>query len=116
MVGRKMIMEIMHKGTLPATFVLGFLVGLCTFPCSGGIYVAVASLLAARQTWLQGVIYLLFYNLAFVFPLILILVASANPLITAKLTDWQEKNEPKARLLYGIFMIVIGAVIWFWLI
>lgn len=116
MVGRKKIMEMMYKGTLPATFTLGFLVGLCTFPCSGGIYVAVTGLLAAKETWLRGVAYLLLYNLAFVSPLILLLVASSNRWVTEKFTNWQERNEPKMRLLYGILMIAIGLIIWFWFI
>lgn len=112
MPARTKIMELVYKGTLPATFVLGFLVGLCTFPCSGGIYVAVASLLAARETWLRGIAYLLLYNLAFVGPLILVLVVSSNRWVTEKLTSWQERNESKMRLLYGVLMIAIGVIIW----
>lgn len=113
MIGRKKIMELMYKGTLPATFVLGFLVGLCTFPCSGGIYVAVTGLLASKETWFRGLAYLLLYNLAFVSPLILVLAVSSNRWVTEKLTNWQERNEPKMRFLYGILMIAIGLIIWF---
>lgn len=116
MPARTKIMEQMYKGTLPATFVLGFLVGLCTFPCSGAIYVAVTGLLAAKETWLRGVAYLLLYNLAFVAPLILVLAASSNRWVTEKLTNWQERNEPKIRLLYGVSMIAIGVIIWIWFI
>ena len=35
-----------HKLTIPSVMIAGFLVGLCTFPCSGGIYVAILALLS----------------------------------------------------------------------
>lgn len=105
------LMDWFHKGTLPATFVLGFLVGLCTFPCSGGIYVAIVSLLSTKMTLSLGLFYLLIYNLMFVLPLIIILALAGNRLVTEKLTNLQEKNEPRMRLLYGLVMIGIGAVI-----
>lgn len=105
---RLRLMDYMHKGTLPATFILGFLVGLCTFPCSGGIYVAIVSLLASKVTFTLGFIYLLIYNLMFVSPLLIILGLAGNRFVTEKLTNVQEKSEPKMRLAYGLIMIAIG--------
>lgn len=102
------LMDWLHKGTLPTTFVLGFLVGLCTFPCSGGIYVAIVSLLASKVSFNLGLFYLLIYNLMFVLPLIIILGLSGNRLVTEKLTNLEEKNEPLMRLIYGLTMIAIG--------
>ena len=32
----------------------GLLVGLCTFPCSGGIYVSIITLLNAKRRWPGG--------------------------------------------------------------
>lgn len=108
---RLRLMDFMHKGTLPATFILGFLVGLCTFPCSGGIYVAIVSLLASKMTSTLGFAYLVIYNLMFVLPLLIILALAGNRFVTEKLTNVQEKNEPKMRLLYGLIMIGIGVAI-----
>jgi cytochrome c biogenesis protein CcdA len=56
----------------------GFLVGLCTFPCSGGIYIAIIGLLASQTTYLRGVSYLGLYNLAFIAPLLIILAGVGN--------------------------------------
>src|SRR3990170_4912130 len=39
---------------------------ICTFPCSGGIYVAVVGLIASHTAYLEGVGYLLLYNFMFV--------------------------------------------------
>lgn len=111
MPGRQKIMELMHKGTLPATLVLGILVGLCTFPCSGGIYVAIVTLLAVKTTFTAGLFYLLIYNLMFILPLFIILALAGNRVVVEKLTNLEEKNEPRMRLIYGIVMVAIGVLI-----
>lgn len=111
MPGRQKILELMHKGTLPATLVLGILVGLCTFPCSGGIYVAIVTLLAVKTTATLGLAYLLIYNLMFILPLIIILALAGNRVAVEKLTNLEEKNEPRMRLIYGIVMVAIGILI-----
>lgn len=111
MPGRQKILELMHKGTLPTTLLLGILVGLCTFPCSGGIYVAVVTLLAAKTTMALGFIYLLIYNLMFILPLIIILVLAGNRLTVEKMTNLEERNEPRMRLVYGILMLAMGILI-----
>src|SRR3990172_5995288 len=68
------------KATIPALVVGGFLIGLCTVPCSGAVYLAVLSLLALQPTALLGYGYLVLYNLVFVLPLTAILIAaSARP-------------------------------------
>lgn len=111
MPGRQKILELMHKGTLPSTLILGILVGLCTFPCSGGIYVAIVTLLAVKTTFTSGFVYLLIYNLMFVLPLFILLALAGNRVTVEKLTNLEERNEPRMRLVYGLTMIAIGAVI-----
>lgn len=116
MPGRQKILELMHKGTLPTTLLLGILVGLCTFPCSGGIYVAIITLLAAKTTVTLGLFYLLIYNLMFILPLIILLALAGNRVTVEKLTNLEEKNEPRMRLLYGLVMIGLGLVILFYFV
>jgi len=101
----------MHKATLPAAFILGILVGLCTFPCSGGIYVAVVTLLAAQATYFKGLGYLLIYNLMFVVPLLIILFGAANKYVTDKMTTWEQSKAKSMRLWSGLAMIILGLVI-----
>jgi cytochrome c biogenesis protein CcdA len=116
MPGRQAALDLMHKGTLPATLLLGILVGLCTFPCSGGIYVAIIGLLASQTTQLTGLAHLLIYNLMFILPLVMILALAGNRVVTEKLTNLQEKNSAKMRLIYGVIMILIGVSILVWFI
>ncbi len=104
----------LHKATLPAAFVSGFLVGLCTFPCSGGMYVAIVGLLAAKTTYLSGLGYLIIYNLMFVVPLLIILVAASNKHAVEKLSQWEQSQSKVMKLVVGLVMILLGLAIVFW--
>lgn len=68
----------MGRATLPSTLIVGALVGLCTLPCSGSIYVAILGLLTSQTTYLEGLGYLAVYNLMYVAPLILILLLTTS--------------------------------------
>ncbi len=99
------------RATLPSAFVGGLLVGLCTFPCSGGIYVAVLGLLSSRADYLSGLGYLYLYNLMFVVPLVAILVGVQNRRVSRKLAAWEMEHRARARLLSASLMIGVGATI-----
>lgn len=101
----------MRKGAMPAAFVMGFLVGLCTFPCSGGIYVAIIGLLAAKATYWSGVGYMLLYNLMFVAPLIIMLIIAANKYFFVKASAWQQAHKKTQKLVTGILMLLLGIII-----
>ena len=103
------IQSYLEKATLPAVALAAFLVGLCSIPCAGGIYVAVTSLLASKTTYFIGFLYLLLYNLMFVMPLLILLLISVNPLTLAKLAEWRQKNERSEKLIMGLAMVLLGA-------
>ena len=106
----KRIKAWMFKGTQPAAAVAGFLVGLCTFPCSGGIYVATLSLLAARTSYWEGLGYLYLYNLAFILPLVIILGVVSNRQVARAATTWERGHTTLIRQIAGVAMIVIGVL------
>ncbi len=100
-----------RRTSAPGVFGAGVLVGLCTVPCSGGIYLAVLGLLSLQSTLAQGILYLLLYNLMLVVPLVAVLLASSNRIVVDKMISWQSKNKTKVRLLMGSFMVAMGFVI-----
>ena len=110
------IQDWLKRATFPAAAVGGFLVGLCTFPCSGGIYVAIVGLLAARATYLQGVGYLGIYNLAFVLPLFIILAGVGNRRIMHHIRLVEQSSRRWVRLATGLGMVAVGAVILVWFV
>lgn len=102
---------LLEKATLPAVIVAAFLVGLCSIPCVGGIYIAITSLLAAKTTYFTGFLYLLLYNVMFVMPLIILLLLAANPLTLAKLAEFRQRNEKLEKLVMGVMATALGIVI-----
>lgn len=96
------------QGTTPGAAVAGFLVGLCTFPCSGGIYVAVLGLLAAQTSYWGGLGYLYLYNVAFVLPLVLVLLAVSNRHLARRITAWERARTHRIQQLSGVAMVLVG--------
>ena len=99
------------RTSAPGVFGAGVLVGLCTVPCSGGIYLAVLGLLALQSTLAQGIFYLLLYNLMLITPLVAVLLASSNRVVVDKMLAWQSRNKTRVKLLMGSFMVAMGFVI-----
>lgn len=97
-----------YKASIPAAIVLGFLVGITEFPCSGAVYLAVLGYLQAKESFSSGVAYLLIYNLVFVLPLVLIYIAASSRLTTEKMINWQERSGRKMHLLLAAVMILLG--------
>lgn len=108
--------ELIGRATLPATIGAGLLVGLCTFPCSGGVYVSIITLLNAKTTMAWGVAYLGLYNVLFVLPLILILGVVGNRPAAKRWARWERQNARSIRLWYGLAMVGLGALMLLWVI
>lgn len=108
-ISNKKIKDYLQKATLPTVAIAAFFVGLCSVPCSGGIYAAITALLASKTTFLTGFLYLLLYNFMFVLPLIIILALAYNPYTLLKIGEWQQKHKMTQKLVMGILMILLGA-------
>lgn len=105
--------ELMEKASLPTAFLLGGLVGLCEFPCTGGPYLMVLGLLHDATTYIKGLGYLLLYNFIFVLPLVIILLIASNQLLLERVSAWQRKENRFMRLGGGIAMVGLGLLIFF---
>jgi cytochrome c-type biogenesis protein len=108
--------EWLKQATVPATIGVGFLVGLCTFPCSGGVYVSIITLLNAKTTLGWGVAYLGLYNVLFVLPLLVILMAAGNRIVAKRWARWEREHSLRIRLWYGLAMVSLGIVMLLWVI
>jgi len=105
------IATLMEKATLPTAFALGVLVGLCEFPCTGGPYLMVIGLLHDQVTLFSGILYLFWYNILFVLPLVVVLFIVGNEKVVDKVQQWRTKNMKQSRLTAGIIMILLGLLI-----
>jgi cytochrome c biogenesis protein CcdA len=105
--GTKPLLEkYVRKGTLPAIIILGILVALVELPCTGGIYLAILSLISGGGT--NGMYYLVLYNLIFVLPLILISYLIYRGTRVNSINGWVQKNKRFMRLAAGLIMIFLA--------
>lgn len=108
---KKLVIErYIHKASIPAAAILGFLVSMFELPCTGGVYLAILGLLADRMTRLEAIPYLIIYNIIFVLPLFLILALVYLGISPEKVEDWRLEKRGLMRLIMGIFMILLGLV------
>lgn len=105
------IARVVHKGTVPAALLLGVLVGMFEFPCTGGPYLFVLSLLHDNATFWSGFAYLLVYNLIFVFPLILILAMASSKTALDKAEKIRRLETRKGRVVLSALLLAVGVLI-----
>ncbi len=103
--------KFIERASMPAAFLLGGLVGLCEFPCTGGPYLMVLGLLHDQGTYLSGFGYLVLYNLIFVLPLGLILGMASERSVLQKVDNWRKEHSSGMRLYSGLGMIILGLLI-----
>ena len=97
-----------QRVTLPALFFAGALIGLCTVPCSGSVYLATVALLSQQETYLSGVAYLVLYNVMFVLPLILLLALSTSRPAFRRLARAQLRGRVALKSLLGVTTVAVG--------
>lgn len=105
------ITRYVKDATLPATFILGILVGMFELPCTGGIYLAIISLISQKMTIMEGLPLLVLYNILFVLPLVIILLIVYFGLPPERLETWRTENRVIVRLGMGCLMIAIGIIV-----
>lgn len=105
--------NLMEKASLPTAFLLGVIVGICEFPCTGGPYLMILGLLHDKATFASGVAHLFLYNLIFISPLVVILLLATEKSLFAKVEQWKKINTRGMRLWSGIAMILLGIIIYY---
>lgn len=112
-VSRTAMGRLMEKASFLAALGLGFLVGICQFPCMGGPYLMVIGLLRDQVTYFAGFGYLLLYNLILIIPLAAVLWIAADKILVEKMQEWKRGNIKTVQLVAGTLMILIGIIIIF---
>ncbi len=100
---RKLSKKFVEKGSITAILLIGLIVTLVEFPCSGMMYLGVITYLITQGTPSELVIgYLLLYNIIFVIPLIIITLLARK----------SAENIEKARLKYRRwFRLILGTAL-----
>jgi len=107
---RPTMQKLLLKVSSPAgAFLMGLLVTLFELPCTGGPYLFVLGLLSHSLSRLETISLLLYYNLIFVSPLIILTIAIYFGYATVeKMIDWKERNLRLLHLVAGLLMLGLG--------
>lgn len=107
---RPTMQKLLLKVSSPVgAFVMGLAVTAFELPCTGGPYLFVLGLLSHKLSLMETTPLLLYYNLIFVSPLILLTIliylgyASIEQAI-----DWKERNLRLLHLVAGVLMLGLG--------
>jgi cytochrome c-type biogenesis protein len=98
----------MHRGGLGGMLIAGVLVGICTVPCSGAIYLQVIAVLHASGGGPVGLALLALYNLAFIAPLVLFLLFVSNRRVLGTLGRWNRQNGSAVKLVLAVAVIAMS--------
>ncbi len=110
------IQKWVYKANIPAAIILGFLVSMFELPCTGGIYLAILAMLANNVTQTTAIYYLLIYNLMFVLPLAIILLAVTFGMKAEHIESWRQKKKNWMKLIMGLVLLGLGVALllgWF---
>lgn len=96
----------METGGLAGMLLAGVLVGICTVPCSGAMYLQITAVLHASGGGSAGLALLALYNIAFIAPLVILLAVVTNRRVLGRLGRWNRANSPWVKV--GIAAAVIA--------
>ncbi len=100
------------QATATSALILGILVGLFEFPCTGGPYLSLLGLLHDKATFIQGLGYLVYYNFIFVVPLLIILVIASRPGLLDRVNQFKKTHTKRADSISNVLMLLLAGIIW----
>lgn len=106
---RPKVKKIIKDITSPTgAFIIGFIVTLFLLPCTIGPYIIASGLLAELGT-LGALPWLLYYNVLFVLPMLIItLLIYWGFTRVQDVSGWKERNIKKLHLIAGILLFLVG--------
>jgi len=92
-------------------FLVGLLISLFLLPCLSGPYAVILAMLAAKKDLLQSLVYMVLYNIIFILPMTIVVLAMYFGLPPEKAEAWRKERLRLLHLIAGIILIALGVVI-----
>ena len=108
------IKKYMKNVSVPGSILLGIFVAAVELPCTGGPYLAITTILAKIGLNWEVFWLLVFYNLIFVLPLIIILALVYFGMSTKKIKSWKQEQKKWMRLAIGLVLLALGVLLILW--
>jgi cytochrome c-type biogenesis protein len=102
-----------ERGGLGGMLIAGVLVGVCIVPCSGAMYLQITAVLHASGGGPTGIALLALYNIAFIVPLLILLLMVSHRRVLGTLGRWNRANSPwiKAGLAIAVIAMSFGLMV-----
>jgi cytochrome c biogenesis protein CcdA len=100
---------------LSSYFLIGALFSLVKAPCVGAVYLAILDVISARS-YAEGAVYLVFYNLGIVLPIILLGGLIALGMSPEQVDKFRKDYRATIRLVTGLALLALAPLIYFQLI
>lgn len=105
--------QAIERGGLAGMLIAGVLVGICTVPCSGAIYLDIVAVLNASGGGATGLALLALYNLAYIAPLVAVLAVVSDRRVLGRVGRWGRSSSPwiKVGLALAVVAMSFGLLI-----
>lgn len=97
-----------QRGGLAGMLGAGVLVGICTVPCSGAIYLGIVAVLNASGGGPTGLALLALYNLAYIAPLVGLLLVVSDRRTLGRLARWNRANSPWVKVALALAVVAMS--------
>lgn len=95
--------------SLWAAFSFGAILTLIELPCTGAPYLAILTVMSqSGYAYVTALPLLLYYNLVFILPLIVIIYLAYSGFAMKRLEGWRQEHRGAMRLVIGLFLLAIG--------
>ncbi len=111
-VGFERINKLMAKTSVGVAALIGMLTTVFATPCMMPLYIGTTAVIARSGLPMFQVLGLfLYYNLIFILPLILILVAMSEGRQVVDMKEWEHRNTKWMRFVLGLVLLIVGILI-----
>lgn len=107
------ILKYLEKLSFPTVIILGVLVTLFELPCSLPIYIGSVTILTGLFSWAKVMLYLLWYNLMFIVPILVVFIVLLWSKRIFEAKDWQERSNRYMKLMLGLSQVIIAVALYF---
>lgn len=109
----QLVEGIEHRNTVVVSFLAGAMFSLIKAPCVGAVYFAILDMLITQGKIADGAIYLCFYNLGVILPVLILGIMLAFGLSPGRVNDLRENRRVEIRLVTGAVLLMLAVLIYF---
>lgn len=97
-----------RRTSVGGAFAGGVLIGTCTIPCGGAMYLAVAAVIGGLANEAYGYTILTAYNLAFIAPLIILVSIAGSRDVLTRLSRLHITHRGYVKTVLGVVVVLVG--------